>query len=264
MQNISEGSLPVFELLNFKVHAVQYLQVLEQMKSWIKAHDAGHFIVVANTYNLMEGRLDPFLSQAMQDADMVIPDGMPLVVVGRMRGFHLPRRADGPGLVAETLEQSGKLGWRHFFYGGTPEVLAKLLSKVQSSWPEVNVVGSYAPPFRPLCQKEDQAVVEMINAAHPDVVWVGLGCPKQERWMLEHYQYLNAPVLLGVGQAFDLLAGVKKRAPRWMCESGLEWLYRLTHEPRRTWRRYLRHNPNFLWLAFWEQLAWIRQQKVAK
>lgn len=233
---------------------------MDQLVRWSRARSFGHYIVVANTHVLMEARRDALLRQAVDAADLVIPDGMPLVVVGRLRGYPLKRRADGPGLMAAALERFQREGLSHYFYGGTPESLRSLRETVAARWPSARVAGAYAPPFRRLSIQEDDAVVEAINAARPDVLWVGLGCPKQERWMLEHRERLNVPVMLGVGQAFDLLSGDKRRAPAWMCNCGLEWFYRFTHEPR-TWRRYLLYNPQFVYLAALEQLHYWRSHR---
>jgi N-acetylglucosaminyldiphosphoundecaprenol N-acetyl-beta-D-mannosaminyltransferase len=139
-------------------------------------------------------------------------------------------------------------GWHHFFYGGAPGVAEKLVTRLCARFPGLSVVGSYSPPFRPLTTAEDCSVVEQINTARPDIVWVGISTPKQEYWMAEHVGKITAPVLIGVGAAFDFHAGLKKQAPRWMQRSGLEWCFRLLTEPRRLWRRYLVNNPSFVWL----------------
>lgn len=256
-----ENNLPAYSLLGSRINAVQYDQILAQMQVWINSHNHGRYVVVANTHVVMESRQNPGLRQAVDQADMVIPDGMPLVVAARWRGFPLRRRADGPGLLVEALAQSGARGWRHYFYGGTPQVLEQLNTQIQMRWPDAVIAGSDAPPFRPLTPEEERAAVERIHSARPDVLWVGLGCPKQERWMLEHSDRLEVPVMLGVGQAFDLVAGVKQRAPGWMCNLGLEWLYRLVREPRRLGKRYLLYNPWFVWLFLREQAAWLRSQR---
>jgi N-acetylglucosaminyldiphosphoundecaprenol N-acetyl-beta-D-mannosaminyltransferase len=146
-------------------------------------------------------------------------------------------------------------GYRHFFYGGGPGVPERLIDCLQKRFTGLQVVGGYSPPFRPLTAEEDAEVVQRINAAKPDFVWVGLSTPKQERWMSEHRDRLTAPVLLGVGAAFDFHSGIKKQAPRWMQYGGLEWIYRLGQEPRRLWRRYLRNNPLFLWHILLQSLG---------
>jgi N-acetylglucosaminyldiphosphoundecaprenol N-acetyl-beta-D-mannosaminyltransferase len=244
-----------------KIHAVAIEDVLRQIQEWVDEKSKTHYVVAANVHVVMEGYQNEKMKAALGQADLVTPDGMPLVFVGRLRGFPLRQRTDGPGLMAVALEQGASIGWRHYFYGSTPEVLAVLQSKIRERWPNIQIAGSYSPPFRTLTIEEDQAIVNEINAASADILWIGLGCPKQERWMLEHKNTLRIPVMLGVGQAFDLLAGTKKRAPRWMCNCGLEWFYRLIQEPRRLWKRYLLYNPWFIRLVLYEQIIWLWKRK---
>ena len=239
-----------FNLIGVRINALEHEQILADMGEWIRAHTHGHTIVLANTHVVMESRQNPALVEALAAATLVVPDGMPIMMAARSRGYPLRARADGPGLMQKALIREDCRAWRHYFYGGTTQVLASLLQK----YPNLQIAGVYAPPFRPLTPEEDALVVDEINASQADVLWVGLGCPKQERWMFEHAARLQVPVLLGVGQAFDILGGVKKRAPRWMCTIGLEWFYRLLSEPRRLWKRYLLYNPWFVWLYFREQV----------
>jgi N-acetylglucosaminyldiphosphoundecaprenol N-acetyl-beta-D-mannosaminyltransferase len=152
-------------------------------------------------------------------------------------------------------ERAAQRGYRHFFYGGAPGVPEKLTDRLKARFPKLNVTGTYSPPFRPLTPQEDREIVHTINATKPDIVWVGISTPKQERWMAEHVKLLSAPVLIGVGAAFDFHAGLKKQAPAWMQKSGLEWSYRLMSEPRRLWLRYAVNNPFFLWLIFLQALT---------
>jgi len=155
-------------------------------------------------------------------------------------------------------EHSVSAGYCHFFYGGAAGVPEQLAAMLQKRFPGLQVVGTYSPPFRSLTPKEDEQIVRMINEAEPDIVWVGLSTPKQERWMAEHVGRLVAPVLIGVGAAFDFLSGRKRQAPRWMQRAGLEWLFRLLSEPRRLWRRYLVNNPLFIILVLL-QMAGVRR-----
>src|SRR5450759_4671985 len=203
---------PVFTLLEMKVNPVQYSQILAQMDLWIRNQDKGRYIMVANVQSVMECHKNLLYKKAADNADLIVPDGMPLVVVGHWRGFHLKQRADGPGLMAEAMKISGEKGWRHYFYGGTPETIKVLIERLLTQWPDIQIAGSYAPPFRPLTDEEDKDAVKQINNSNADVLWVGLGNPKQELWLWEHHDRVNVPVMLGIGQAFDLLAGVKKRA----------------------------------------------------
>jgi N-acetylglucosaminyldiphosphoundecaprenol N-acetyl-beta-D-mannosaminyltransferase len=157
--------------------------------------------------------------------------------------------------MLELCERSVSKGYRHFLYGGSEEALEQLASNLQQRFPGIQVVGKYSPPFRPLTDEEDNQVVQMINETNPDIVWVGLSTPKQERWMASHMRRLTAPVLLGVGAAFDFHAGLKKQAPQWMQRSGLEWLFRLATEPRRLGPRYLVNNPLFVLLVLKQMLG---------
>jgi len=184
---------------------------------------------------------------------LVVPDGMPLVWLGRWRGFKLKRRVYGPELM-ETFFQQTRGQYRHFFYGGAPGVAEKL-AEVTTNKFGINVVGIHCPPFRPLTPEEDASVMKQIADSKADIVWVGLSTPKQERWMYEHREKISAPVMLGVGAAFDLNAGTLSQAPRFMRENGLEWLYRLLAEPKRLWRRYIINGGKFVWNVCLELLG---------
>jgi N-acetylglucosaminyldiphosphoundecaprenol N-acetyl-beta-D-mannosaminyltransferase len=170
---------------------------------------------------------------------------MPLVWLGRRRGLHLPRRVYGPDLLLEFCETTAGRGYRHFFYGGEPGVPERVAESLKRRFPAIEVCGTFSPPFRPLNPEEDKEIVALISRAAPDVLWVGLGTPKQERWMHEHRDQLHVPVMVSVGAAFNILAGRRNQAPQWMREHGLEWLFRLFQEPRRLWRRYLVYGAQF-------------------
>ena len=193
----------------------------------------------------MESQRDDELRRIHETAGLVTPDGMPLVWIAHLLGHSHVERVYGPDLLLACCERSILRGYRHFFYGGAPGVGECLAARLGARFPGLSVAGLFSPPFRPLSADEDGALVDCINAARPDIVWVGLSTPKQERWMAAHVGRLDAPVLIGVGAAFDFHAGVKRQAPRWMQRSGLEWSFRLAMEPRRRWRRYLRNNPAF-------------------
>jgi N-acetylglucosaminyldiphosphoundecaprenol N-acetyl-beta-D-mannosaminyltransferase len=244
-----------FVVLGVAVDAVQVADVIDQMEQWITRRDTGRYIAVTNTHVVVEALGDRSYKETLDSADMVVPDGMPLVWIGRRNGFQLPERVYGPDLFEAFCRETHEKGYTHFFYGGapgTPEELARVLKK---RYPGLRVVGTYAPPFRQLTREEDAQTVEMINRAAPDVLWVGLGCPKQERWMHAHRHCLTVPVMLGVGAAFDFLTGRTPQAPRWMRGHGLEWLYRLWKEPRRLWRRYLVSNSSFIYHCCLESLG---------
>jgi N-acetylglucosaminyldiphosphoundecaprenol N-acetyl-beta-D-mannosaminyltransferase len=193
-------------------------------------------------------------ASVLSNASMVVADGMPLIWLGRRQGFVLPRRVYGPDLMVHFLRSTQGRGYRHFFFGGAPGVAEKLVTNLQSQM-DVNCVGTVSPPFRTLSPAEDQEVVDSINSARPDIIWVCLGCPKQERWMFEHSTKIEAAAMVGVGQAFDIHAGNLRQAPRIMRENGLEWLFRLCIEPRRLWRRYLIYNSKFIYYNVLQQLG---------
>jgi exopolysaccharide biosynthesis WecB/TagA/CpsF family protein len=235
-----------FHVLGVRTHAVQIEQVVERMHEWIREPKACHSIAATSMHGIVEAQRDPSFKQVLNSTDLVVPDGMPLVRLGRRQGHVLRRRVYGPDLLLAFCEESAGRGYRHFFYGGEPGVAERLAASLKTRFPGLNVVGTCSPPFRPLSANEDAEMVEMISRAAPDVLWVGLGAPKQERWMHEHKDRLRVPVLVSVGAAFDLLSGRRRQAPRWMREHGFEWFFRLLQEPRRLWRRYLVYGAEFI------------------
>ncbi len=250
-------SLQRTNILGVGVSAINMQQALDQMVCWIEQRGRV-YIVVAPVHTVMESQFSADYRQLLNQADMITPDGMPLVFLSRWLGQPHVRRVYGPDVMLNFSRLSADRGFRHFYYGGAegiPDLLAETLT---AKFPGLQVVGTYSPPFRPLTLEEDQAIIDMINAANPDVVWIGLGCPKQDIWMAQHRDKLNAPILIGVGAAFDFLSGQKSQAPRWMMRYSLEWLYRLLQEPRRLWRRYLLCNPLFILLVLL-QLAGLRR-----
>ncbi len=246
--------VPEFRVLGVRVNAVQIPQVIDWMENCIRDRGATRYVAVTGMHGVTESNQDPEFRAILKDADMVVPDGMPLVWLGRLRGFsHLARRVYGPELM-ETFCHETEAKYRHFFYGGAPGVAARL-AQVEQERHGIRIAGTYCPPFRPLTEEEDKEVMALINEAAPDVIWVGLSTPKQERWMYEHRNRLNVPLMLGVGAAFDLNIGRLKQAPEWMRERGLEWLFRLLAEPKRLWRRYLVQGSKFVWNVLLELTA---------
>jgi len=244
-----------FDVLGVRTHAVQIGQVVEQMKGWIRERDGCHSIAATNMHGIVEAQHDPSFKEILNATDLVVPDGMPLVWMGRRKGHFLPRRVYGPDLLLAFCKESAERGYRHFFYGAEPGVAERLAERLKARSPGLNVVGTYSPPYRRLNANEDEEIVEMIRRAAPDVLWVGLGAPKQERWMHDHKaQLLRVPVLVGVGAAFDMLSGRREQAPPWMRECGLEWFFRLLQEPRRLWRRYLVYGSQFIVYLLLESL----------
>ncbi len=238
-----------FSVLGVHVDAVQIDEVIARMREWIASGAHGRYIAVTGMHGIMEAQHDARFKRVLSEADLVVPDGMPLVWIGKLRGHVLRRRVYGPELMLEFCRQTGNTGCRHFLYGGAVGVAEQLAESLGRSCPGIHIAGTYGPPFRPLTSEEDAEIVKAINLAAPDVLWVGLSTPKQEMWMREHRERLHVPVMVGVGAAFDFLSGRKKQAPAWMREHGLEWLFRVLQEPRRLWRRYLVHGAEFVFLV---------------
>ena len=238
-------SLPQFNLLGVRVHALQIPDVVSWMEAAIADRSRCRFLSATGMHGITEAQHDPQFKEILNAADLVVPDGMPLVWAARHHKLSLRRRVYGPELT-ETFCRVTGARYRHFFYGGAPGV-AEHLGEVLHERYGIQVAGSYSPPFRPLTDAEEITVREMIESAKPDVLWVGLSTPKQERWMYAHRHTLAVPLLMGVGAAFDFHTGRVKQAPSWMQENGLEWLFRLVQEPRRLWRRYLIYGSQFAW-----------------
>ena len=236
-----------FRVLGVRVDAVQIPDVVALMQRWIAERERSHAVAVTGMHGVSEAQRHPDFKRILNAADLVVPDGMPLVWVGRLRGHALRRRVYGPELMLEFCARTRGGRYRHYFYGGAPGVADRLAETLANRFPGLNVVGTDCPPFRPLDASETAEARRRIRDARPDVVWVGLSTPKQERWMHENRAHLDVPVLVGVGAAFDLNTGRVRQAPRWMREHGLEWSWRLGQEPRRLWRRYLLNGPSFAW-----------------
>lgn len=226
------------------------LTTCEQVLGRLAARPADRATVVAvcNVHSVMSARRDPLLGRALADADVATPDGMPLVWALRATAWPDQPRVSGTGLMAAALAYGVERAWGHYFYGATPATLDRLVAAVQRTAPGARVVGTHSPPFRPQTAAEVDADLAAISASGADLVWVGLGMPKQELWMHQVRDRLPGVGLLGVGAAFDMLAGTVRQAPQWMQRAGLEWAFRLVQEPRRLWRRYVWNNPAYLGL----------------
>lgn len=197
------------------------------------------YITFTNVHVIITALKNGLLKQALYEADLVAPDGMPLVWAGKTVGKNLIERCSGPDIMKRLIEISEEKGYTHYFYGSTDETILELKKQLREKYPNLKIVGTYSPPFRELTAIEDLEITEEINNLSPDIIWIGLGAPKQEIWMNEHKNKINRGVMLGVGAAFDFIANTKKRAPLWMQKIGLEWLFRLLSEPGRLWKRYL-------------------------
>lgn len=243
---MAEKNINKFCILGVKVSAIDMNDARSLVEDMLlKKHKI--YICVCPVSTIMECKRNNQVLTSVNSADLATPDGMPVVWIGKMLGYKNIRRVYGPELMQEICGISQKNGYKNYFYGSSPDVLSKLREKLNKKYPSLIISGIFSPPFRQLTTDEDDKIVEDINSSNPDIVWVGLGSPKQDLWMYEHRDRINASVMIGVGAAFDFLAGVKPQAPRWMREIGLEWFFRLITEPRRLWRRYLVDNTLFVW-----------------
>jgi N-acetylglucosaminyldiphosphoundecaprenol N-acetyl-beta-D-mannosaminyltransferase len=236
------------DVLGVTVDAQTLDHAVDTIGGWVAERDP-NYVCITGVHGVIECQDDPELRRIHNDAGMVTADGMPLVWLSRHR-LHDPgvERVYGPDLMLAAFARSEATGWRHFLYGAAPTTLERLRGNLARRFPRARVVGAVSPPFRALRREEDATVCERIAAARPDIVWVGMSTPTQERWMAEHVGRVRAPVLVGVGAAFDFHAGVRRQAPVWVQRSGLEWAFRAASEPRRLAGRYLRNNPRFVWL----------------
>jgi N-acetylglucosaminyldiphosphoundecaprenol N-acetyl-beta-D-mannosaminyltransferase len=244
------------DVVGVPLATIDYERTLGWMDAMVAERGRG-YVCACNVHTVMASQEDPELRAALTSPRALnVPDGQPLVWAINALGHSLRDRVYGPELMARAFARAAAgNGQRFYLYGGRDqEALMQLGLRLRRRFPGVNIVGGYAPPFRALTPEERTAVVEEINEAEPDVVWVGIGVPKQEKWMAAMRSHLEAPVLVGVGAAFDFHAGLVAQAPPWLQGAGLEWTYRLAQEPRRLWRRYLRYNPRFV-AAFARQLA---------
>jgi N-acetylglucosaminyldiphosphoundecaprenol N-acetyl-beta-D-mannosaminyltransferase len=242
------------EVLGVPLALTDYDDMLTWIDAMISSSERG-YLCACNVHTVMASREDPELRAALSAASINVPDGQPLVWAINSLGHSLRSRVYGPELMSRACTQAAEMGHRFYLYGGRNQgALVQLALNLRQLHPGVKIVGGYSPPHRPLSDDEQEAIVSEINHSGADVVWAGIGVPKQEKWMAEVRPRLEAPVLIGVGAAFDFHAGLVPQAPNWIQESGLEWSYRLAHEPRRLWKRYLRYNPKFVG-AFARQLS---------
>jgi N-acetylglucosaminyldiphosphoundecaprenol N-acetyl-beta-D-mannosaminyltransferase len=245
---VSEPCVERVEVLGVNVSAINMRDAVATIEAWI-ANRSSNYVCITGAHGVIESQTDVELRRIHNRAGLVTPDGMPLVWVSRLLGHRRTSRVYGPDLMRALTAVSATKGYRQFYYGGNEGVAALLATTLARQHPGLVVCGTCTPPFRRLTLEEDVAVVETINASKPDIVWVGLSTPKQEYWMASHIGRVDAPVMIGVGAAFDFLTGLKRQAPPWMQRNGLEWLFRLMSEPRRLWRRYASIVPRFIALA---------------
>ncbi len=240
--------IETFAVLGIPLARITFTEAIQQVNDWVDTGPPGRLVTFANVHMVVEAQTDNRLKQLLLHADLNSPDGKPLSWIGKSSYGDRVSQVSGPDFMARFCEQSAQLGQRHYIYGGAPGIAEQAAKNLTTTYPGLRIVGTYSPPFRPLSSSEKAHVCRQINESGAQLVWVCLGCPKQEKWMFEYRNQLSAKVLLGVGQAIDILAGTKDRAPEFLRRAGLEWAYRLVREPRRLWKRYL--VTNFLFL-FW-------------
>jgi N-acetylglucosaminyldiphosphoundecaprenol N-acetyl-beta-D-mannosaminyltransferase len=242
------------DVLDIPLALTDYDDMIGLIDRFVHERQRG-YVCVCNVHAVMASEEDPELRAALLASSTNVPDGQPLVWAINALGNSLAGRVYGPELMWRACNHAARTGLRFYLYGGRNQgALVQLALNLRQSHPGVKIVGGYSPPHRPLSEEEQAAVIDEINRARPDVVWVGIGVPKQEKWMAQMRPRLEAPLLIGVGAAFDFHAGLVPQAPFWLQEAGLEWAYRLVHEPRRLWKRYVRYNPRFV-AAFAGQLS---------
>lgn len=244
--NQAPSTIQRVDVLGVGISAVNMEMAVAEITRWIDQGEQ-HYVCVTGVHGVIESQDDPELLRIHNESGLTTPDGMPMVWSAHRAGADYVDRVYGPDLMLEVLAKAAAHGWSSYLYGGKEGVPEQLAARLQAQFPGLKIAGILSPPFRELTDSERAEIVEQINATNPDLVWVGLSTPKQERWIAAHLGKLNASALLGVGAAFDFHAGLLPQAPRWMQRSGFEWLYRLGREPRRLWRRYLKNNPRFVW-----------------
>lgn len=246
-RKVNKAEIPTCNIMGVKIAAINMKWLLNYTDKYLKDL-SGDYMTVANVHTTVTAYEDPDYCAVQNGGIMAIPDGGPLSSLGRKRGSIGMERTTGPSYMGEIFEISAEKGYRHFFYGSTEQTLKTLEEKLIEKYPGIQIAGMYSPPFRPMTEEEDRAATERINETMPDFVWVGLGAPKQERWMAEHQGKING-LMVGVGAGFDYFAENISRAPMWMQNANLEWLYRLMQDPKRLFKRYLYTNTKFIWHA---------------
>jgi len=243
-------------VVSLNVNVFNYESAIEQIIAMVNA-GVGGYVCMSTVHMILESYDDPEYGAKVNAANMVVPDGMPVVWMQKLQGAREPGRVRANDLMMRLCEYAENNDLSVGFYGGRQEVIEAILERANINYPKLRIAYAYSPPFRPLTESEDMAVTEEINQKGPDILFMGLGCPKQENWMSAHKDRLRA-VMIGVGASFDFYAGNVAECPSWLQNLGLEWLFRLYQEPRRLWKRYLILNPRFVWHAS-RQLAQLKK-----
>ncbi len=239
--------LPIINILGSKISLLDIAAVTKIMDQWIQSRqDACRQIVVTGFHGIWEGYKDFELKKVLNSADIWVPDGIAPVAIARLKGYKKVCRTPGSEIMTSFFELANLKGYSSYFYGDTEDTLEKLKLNLMQKYPLHRIAGLYSPPFRSLTKQEDMDIIKEINDKEPDIVWVGLGAPKQDRWAFEHKKKLKAKIVIGVGAAFGFLAGKTKRVPKWIGDAGFEWLWRFIIEPKKLWRRDIIDGPQFL------------------
>ena len=246
--------VPRTDVLGVGISAVDPASATELVIGWIRNRER-HIVAVTGVHGVIEAQDDPKFKRILNDAGLNVPDGMPMVWLSRLAGHKQVSRVFGPDFMLGVSKSLAERNGRAFYYGAASGVAEELARALERRYPGLVTAGDYCPPFRALTAAEEDEVAERINRAAPDIVWVGLSTPSQELWMARFRPRLEAPVLIGVGAAFDYNTGQVRRAPPWMQKSGLEWLFRLVQEPKRLWKRYARNNPLFVYYLICQRLG---------
>ncbi len=247
--------IPTISILGSRISVLPSYEVAYRtIVEYVQSTPNPGYITVNNVHTVVEAVLHPDYRRIINRAFLAFPDGQPLSMVARRKGERRISRIFGPTFMEKAFEWSQKDGITHFLFGSSPSILEHLAEKISRRFPEAKVVGMVSPPYRPFTKVENRAFIAEMNQSKADIIWVGLGAPRQERWMYENYSKLDRGVMIGIGAGFDYLAGNIKHAPEWMKRWALEWLYRLIQEPRRLWKRYLVTNSLFLLFLFLEML----------
>src|ERR1700677_4557983 len=245
--NDHDLSLPCANVLGVRVSAIDLESAVDLSDQWIRSGRGHGYICATGVHGVMEARADSAVRRVLNRALMNVPDGMPMSWVGHLQGIRNMDRVFGPDLMMAMCRLSVERGYRTSLYGGKPGVAALLSETLQRKIPGLQVVGTYTPPFRSLTSDEEKDILAQVRKSRPHILWVGLSTPKQERFMAQYIDYLQVPLMFGVGAAFDFHTGAIHDCSPWIKRAGLQWLHRLAQDPRRLWRRYLRNNPAFIW-----------------
>lgn len=258
METAKTTEMQTTNVLNVPIGVLTMDGAVQQVNRWIAESPRARLITFANVHMLVEAQLRPEFKRALHEVDLNLPDGAPVFWLARSSAGERVEKIAGPSFMEHFLEQSSALGHKHFFYGGAPGVAHEAESRVRRLHPGIQMVGSLSPPFRALTDHEAEEVVTTINESGAEVLWVGLGCPKQEQWILDFRDRLHVKVMLAVGQALNITAGQNRRCPPVLTAMGAEWVYRLFREPRRLWKRYLVTNTLFLLFMLQQKLQQVR------